>query len=89
MTHTKSQVWDFCAQKLVQGSGVTIEVGSKSFHSSNETVFYAFGEDLQEKIEMPDILQKGKRKYWLYLEMLCHKAIRKFVSWYAYLALVR
>ena len=35
VTHTKSQVWDFCAQKLVQGSGVTIEVGSKSFLLKN------------------------------------------------------
>ena len=39
---------------------------SGKFHSLNETVFDAFCEDLQEKIEMPNLVQKGKRKYYVF-----------------------
>ena len=39
---------------------------SGKFHSLNETEFDVFCEDLQEKIEAPNVVQKGKRKYYVF-----------------------
>ena len=33
-------------------------------HCLNDMIFDVFSEDLQEKIELPEVIQKGRRTYY-------------------------
>ena len=62
---TFAQIFAFCDLNVIFDNSNWIEpTVKKELHCLNDMVFDVYAEDLKEKLESPEMIQKGRRKYY-------------------------